>query len=133
MEDGHLKFGNPKIFEISGYTKEELSSRPFTEFIHPDDRDRFELGQREQSLEKPFQAQPFRLIHKEGHIQWVENKGSLIHWEGKPAVLSFMTDITVRKHTEEELRSSIESFRVLVNDMEKILVALDREGPEKGK
>ncbi len=133
MEDGHLKFGNPKIFEISGYTKEELSSRPFTEFIHPDDRDMFELGQRNQSLEKPFQAQPFRLIHKEGHIQWVENKGSLIHWEGKPAVLSFMTDITVRKHTEEELRSSIESFRVLVNDMEKILVALDREGPEKGK
>ena len=133
MEDGHLKFGNPKIFEISGYTKEELSSKPFTEFIHPDDRDMFELGYREQSQEKPFQAQPFRLIHKDGHIQWVENKGSFIHWEGKPAVLNFMSDITVRKHTEEELRSSIESFRVLVNDMEKILVTLDRESPEKGK
>ena len=104
MEDGHLKFGNPKIFEISGYTKEELSSKPFTEFIHPDDRDMFELGYREQSQEKPLPAQPFRLIHKDGHIQWVENKGSFIHWEGKPAVLNFMSDITVRKHTEEELR-----------------------------
>jgi len=133
LEDGHLKFGNPKIFEISGYTQEELSSKPFTEFIHPDDRDMFELGYREQSQEKPLQGQPFRLIHKDGHIRWVENKGSFIHWEGKPAVLNFMTDITVRKHTEEELRSSIESFRVLVNDMGKILVALDREGPEKGK
>ena len=133
MEDGHLKFGNPKIFEISGYTKEELSSRPFTEFIHPDDRDRFEIGYREESQEKPFQAQPFRLVHRDGHIQWVENKGSFIHWEGKPAVLNFMTDITVRKRTEGELRSSIESFRVLVNDMEKILATLDREGHLKGK
>jgi PAS domain S-box-containing protein len=133
MEDGHLKFGNPKICEISGYTEEELSSRPFTEFIHPDDRDRFESGYREQTQEKPFQAQPFRLIHKDGHVEWVENKGSFIHWEGKPAVLNFMTDITGRKRTEEELRSSIESFRVLVNDMEKILATLDREGPAKGK
>jgi len=133
MEDGHLKFGNPKIFEISGYAKEELSARPFTEFIHPADRDIFELGHRNQGLEKVSQAQSFRLIHKEGHIHWVENKGSLIHWEGKPAVLNFMTDVTDRKHAEEELRSSIESFRVLVNDMEKILITLDRGGPEKGR
>jgi PAS domain S-box-containing protein len=133
MEDGHLKFGNSKIFEISGYTKEELSARPFTEFIHPDDRDIFELGDRNQASEKASQSQPFRLIHKEGNIHWVENKGSLIHWEGKPAVLNFMTDITDRKQTEEELRASIESFRVLVNDMEKILITLDRRGPEKGK
>jgi PAS domain S-box-containing protein len=133
MEDGHLKFGNPKIFEISGYTKEELSARPFTEFIHPDDREAFELLHRNQDLEKVSQAQAFRLIHKDGHIHWVENKGSLIHWQGKPAVLNFMTDITDRKHTEEELRSSIESFRVLVDDMEKILITLDRKGLEKGK
>jgi PAS domain S-box-containing protein len=133
MGDGHIKFGNPKIFEISGYTKEELSSKPFKELIHPDDRDTFEIGYREQSQEKPLQAQPFRLIHKDGHIQWVENKESLIHWEGKPAVLNFMTDITAWKHTEEELRNSIESFRVLVNDMGKILDTLDREGPGKGK
>jgi PAS domain S-box-containing protein len=133
MEDGHLKFGNPKIFEISGYTKEELSARPFTDFVHPDDRNIFELGHRNQGLEKTYQAQSFRLIHKDGHIYWVENKGSLIHWEGKPAVLNFMTDITDRKRSEEELRSSIESFRVLLNDMEKILISLDRKGPEKGK
>ena len=133
MEDGYLKFGNPKLFEISGYPEEELSSRPFTEFIHPDDRDMFQLGYREQSEEKPSLAPPFRLIHKDGHIQWVENKGSSIHWEGKPAVLNFMTDITARKRSEEELRTSIESFRVLVNDMEKILATLDREVPEKGK
>jgi len=132
MEDGHLKFGNPKIFEISGYTKEELAARPFTDFIHPDDRDIFELGRRKQGLGKTSQAQLFRLVHKEGHIHWVENKGSLIHWEGKPAVLNFLTDITDRKHTEEELRSSIESLRGLVNDMEKILITLDRKGPEKG-
>ena len=133
MEDGHLKFANPKIVEILGYTKEELSAKPFTEFIYPDDRSSFELGHGNQEPEKTPQPQAFRLIHKDGHIHWVENKGSMIHWEGKPAVLNFMTDITDRKRTEEELRSSIESFRALVDDMEKILITLDRKGPEKGR
>ena len=133
MEDGRLKFANPKILEMSGYTREELSGRPFREFIHPEDREAFEIRHKNQDTEKVSPAQAFRLVHRDGQIHWVESKGSLIHWEGRPALLSFMTDITDRKHTEEELRSSIESFRVLVDDMEKILITLDRKGPEKGK
>jgi PAS domain-containing protein len=44
----------------------------------------------------------------------------LIHWEGKPALLNFLTDVTERKQTEEELRNSIEPFRALVKAMEKM-------------
>jgi PAS domain-containing protein len=57
----------------------------------------------------------------------LKNRGALIYWEGKPAVLNFMTDITGRKQAEEELHNSIEPFRALVSVMEKMLLTLNRE------
>ena len=127
MQEGLLKFFNPKIFGISGYTKDELTSRPFEEFIHSDDRDMFGLHIRKIEHGELPHAQPFRLIRKDGHIRWLKNRGAFIYWEGKPAVLNFMTDITGRKQAEEELHNSIEPFRALVNVMEKMLLTLNRE------
>ena len=37
-QDGMLKFANRKTTELIGYSKEDLTSKPFPEFIHPDDR-----------------------------------------------------------------------------------------------
>lgn len=125
-QDDLLKFCNPEIFRISGYAEDELTSRPFKEFIYPDDREVFELYLRKPGDERLPRAQSFRLIHKEGHIRWLETRGALIRWEGKPAVLNFMRDVTERRQAEEELRNSVEPFRELVNAMEKILFTLNR-------
>ena len=38
-QEGMHKFVNPAAIKIWGYSEEELLSRPFTEFIHPDDRE----------------------------------------------------------------------------------------------
>ena len=37
--DGYLRRFNP-TFEVIGYSREELLSRPWIEFAHPDDRER---------------------------------------------------------------------------------------------
>ena len=119
LQGGRLKFSNPQVFGISGYTEEELTARPFQEFIHPDDREMFEFHLKTLGQEKFSQVRPFRLIHKEGIVRWVESNGALIQWEGKPAVLNFITDVTARKQTGDELRNSIETFRTMLNAMEK--------------
>ena len=38
-QDGIFKFANPKGEELYGFSKEELASRPLTEFIHEEDRE----------------------------------------------------------------------------------------------
>jgi len=127
VQDRMLKFVNPKIFEILGYSEEELTSRPFEEFIYPEDREVFEAHIKRLERGEFPHVYPFRIIHRDGHTRWLENRITLIHWDGRPAVLNFMIDITDRKQAEEELRNSIEPFRALVNAMEKILFTLNRD------
>ena len=107
-----VKFSNPKISQISGYSQEELSSKSFIEFIHPDDRQML-VGnhlKRLQGIELPH-IYDFRILDKEGNIKWLEINAALINWNGKPAILNFLTDITERKRTEEEMNTLQEQFR----------------------
>ena len=44
----------------------------------------------------------FRVVDKAGNFRWVEINAVVINWEGRPATLNFLTDITERKKAEEE-------------------------------
>jgi len=111
-QDGMIKFSNPKMLKISGYSQEELSSKQFTQFIHPDDRQTVVENhlKRLQGVELPH-IYNFRILDKEGNIKWLEINAALINWEGKPATLNFLTNITERKRAEEEMNLLQEQFR----------------------
>jgi len=38
IQDGVFVYVNPKVSELSGYSEDQLISKPFVEFIHPEDR-----------------------------------------------------------------------------------------------
>ena len=113
-QDGMLKFVNPKAAQYSGYSEKELMSKPFTEFIYPDDRQM--VIQRHLKMlqgENTTGAYALRTVDRSGEIKWVETSEVIITWEGKPAILSFLTDINERKQVEDALRDSEEKFRGL--------------------
>jgi PAS domain S-box-containing protein len=106
-QDGMIKLANPKADDIAGYSNKELTSRPFVEFIHPEDRSiAFEHHLKQLRGELLPEVYTFRIIDKQGKTKWVEINAVLITWESKPATLNFLTDITERKRTEEALRES---------------------------
>ncbi len=37
--DGNIEYVNPKIVEVLGYSEDEMKSRSFVDFVHPDDRE----------------------------------------------------------------------------------------------
>ena len=113
-QDGFIKFANPKLTEISGFSLEELTSIPFSEFIHPDDQSMvFERHLSRLKGENFDQVYSFRIIDKNGSIKWLEINATLFEWEERPATLNFLSDVTTRKHAEEALRESEERFRML--------------------
>ncbi|MCJ7776454.1 MAG: PAS domain S-box protein, partial [Desulfobulbaceae bacterium] len=115
-QDGMLKFINRKTVEFSGYSEEELMSRPFIEIVHPDDQQvvmQHHL-KRLKGEEIPG-VYVLRIIAKDGTIKWLESNGVIITWEGKPATLNLLSDITERKEMEEELlrAQKLESVGIL--------------------
>jgi PAS domain S-box-containing protein len=102
-QNGITKFVNPKMTEISGYSEEEYKSRPFEEFIHPDDREMIVERHRKRIADEDVEhVYPVRIFDKEGKMKWVEIRATLFSWEKEPATLNFITDITDDIQAEEE-------------------------------
>jgi len=113
-QDGMLQFVNPALTRISGYSKEELSSKPFSEFVHPDDKGTvMEHHWKRLSGDEEPEAYHLRMVDKGGDTRWLRNNGVIINWEGKPATLNFISDITAQKQVEDARRESEEMFRSL--------------------
>lgn len=129
FQEGATKFVNPLIAKISGYSVDEFLSNPFMEFIHPDDREIVTENylKRIKGKEIP-DAYVVRAVSKKDNIIWVEVGGVKIEWEGKPASLLFLTDITDRKRAEDRLRESEEKFRNFFNDSRDIIYFSNVDG-----
>jgi PAS domain S-box-containing protein len=128
-QDGVLKFVNPMISKISGYTQEELTARPFDHLIHPDDRDAvLDRHQRRMEGEALPEIYRFRVLSKSGGIRWIEVNAVPITWEGRVAALTFLVDITARKNAEDELKRSEAKYRMLYDGIVDGFVLVDMDG-----
>lgn len=105
-QDGYLKFVNNKGFEVSGYNEEEISRTPFLELIHPDDRAM--VNERYLRRLEGDESQPtvydFRILGKDGTSYWFESNVVRTIWEGKPATLNIVRDISERINAEKSLK-----------------------------
>ena len=113
-QDGMIRFANPRATVLTGYAFHELSSKMFVDFIHPDDRE-VVLGNylRRMKGEEVESFYPFKVICKDGNHIIVEVNAVAIEWQGKPATLNFLTDVTERKRAEEEIKKALEKEREL--------------------
>ena len=120
IQDGLLKFVNPHAVTITGYDVAELTTRPFAEFIHPDDRDMVTRRhiERLQGIAQAG-AYTFRILDSAGDIQWVELNAVPIEWEGRPATLNFLSDISTRKQAEEALQQAHEELAQYTENLER--------------
>lgn len=103
IQDEVVKFSNRRTEELTGYSAEELSRIPFTNLIHPKDRAFItEQQQKKPSGGKKPAAYSFRLINKNDEILWAELRTIEIAWDGFPATLNFLSDITPQKRAEAQ-------------------------------
>ncbi|MDD5024680.1 MAG: PAS domain S-box protein [Methanoregula sp.] len=124
-QDGIAKLVNRMTAELTGYPEEELTSKPFAGFIHPADREmvveNYSRRLRGENLPARYQ---FRVLRKDGDVRWVEIGAVRIAWEGRPASLNFLTDITKRKKFETALFESTEKYRLLVENASEIIAVV---------
>lgn len=112
---GRILYANPRALALTGMEDEEAAkSRPFIEFIHPDDRDRVLDNHlrrlRGELVENYYQ---FRVVHRSQEVRWLEISAVLFEWQNSPATLNFLTDVTQRRQAEQEIRAALVREREL--------------------
>ncbi len=123
-----MQFANPALVEILGYPEDIITSRPFISFIHPDDRemvlDRHLNRQNSERIETDY---TFRILRPDGAVKWLKISSRVILWEGLPASLSFVIDVTGLKQIEEDLRKSEQQQADIIDFLPDATLAIDNE------
>lgn len=100
---------NPKMTELFGYSKEELTNPDFdpTALIEKEFRQTVVEHQRSFTNGKQILSQ-FKFKGRNRLDRRIELEANLseINWDGKPAVLGILRDITRQRHLEEQLHQS---------------------------
>jgi len=107
-----IKLANPALADMLGYPSDIITTRPFSSFIHSDDRaivvDRHMRRMRGEPMETGYD---FRIITADGTQRRLHIISQIISWEGIASSLSFVIDITDHRRVEEELREAEEIYR----------------------
>ncbi|UCF85989.1 MAG: PAS domain S-box protein [Desulfobacteraceae bacterium] len=105
MQDEKVKFPNPRAMEIGRQLAVDLEQVPFMNYIHPEDREMvIERHKGRLKSDNVPSTYSFRLIGRDGEELWMELNAVLISWEGKPATLNLLRDITAQKKMETQLQ-----------------------------
>ncbi len=129
IQNGRFQFVNRRTAVVLRKRAEGLIGSKFDQYVHPDDRetvfhhyDAFDAGQTDPN---PYD---FRILTRAGRTHWIRNNPVGVRWEGKPALLCFLSDITEHKEAEIEIRRSRERLDQLVHSIPVMITMYDQKG-----
>jgi len=119
IQDFRIVYSNLALVKMSGYSKKELLSltpSQVEKMIHPDHR-ALVWGRMRARLQgqKAVARYEYKGFRKDGSVIWMEMIANRIEYEGKPAVLGTIIDITERKKAEENLIESEEKYKSIID------------------
>ena len=130
VQDGIFKYVNVKFAETHGYTVEELIDKetPLTLVFRDDWSLIEEKTKKRNSGEAESLHYEFRGITKNKKVVTLEVYGSRTIYQGKPAVIGTMMDITDRKKDEEALKNERLRFQALADNAPFGMVLVNDQG-----
>ncbi|NLG32289.1 MAG: PAS domain S-box protein, partial [Syntrophomonadaceae bacterium] len=126
--------GNKFKFVNSGstynsYDESDFENMNFWDVIHPDHKEMVkQRGLARQAGEDVPNNYEIKVITKSGKVRWVDLYAALVDYEGKPAVIGVVYDITKRKNAEMELKESQQRLADIINFLPDPTFAINVQG-----
>jgi PAS domain S-box-containing protein len=123
LQNNVMKFSNAAAANLVECTREEMVNAPYADYVSPEDLKKInERIQNRLRLQGTGNVYQYRLMTRKGNARWIETHNVLIKWEGQPAILVFMNDITESLENMERLAKSEEKFSKAFNDSPSVLI-----------
>jgi len=130
IEEGVVTYVNSRLAEMWGGTVEEICGTPFTSYLHPDELPKVsERYRRRMAGEDVVGIYETIVRRRDDTLINVELNAGIIAFEGKPADLVIVRDITERKKADETLRESERRYRTLTKNLS-VGIYRNTPGPE---
>lgn len=107
-QNDEVKFSNRNALQMVKMLGRNRSQTSLFDYIHEEDRpkDPQMLRRRLNGLEKKPQTMVLRILDAAGNTHWIQANTVNLQWEGQPATLNFIRDITHSKQLEQHFQEA---------------------------
>ena len=121
VQDFRIVYANEALSKITDYTIEEMlafSPDQVKKMVHVEDQSLVwgRIASRLAGEDVPPRYE-YRGIIKDGSIVWLEMIANLIEYQGKPAVMGAIIDITERQQADEQIKASLREKEVMLREI----------------
>ena len=130
-QDHRFVFANPALPAMLGYAEGEFVGLPFAQVVAPEFVEVWEQRFEQRiagSVSPPAHYEVRFLSRTDPQGVWIELRASRHTFEGRPAVLGIVRDVTQRRQAEQALRVSNDLVQAVKDSVQAHMVVLDRHG-----
>ncbi len=126
--DGELIYASPSVYQILGYSKDDVLKTLLYDYIHPDDKEGF-MSSIFKILQSPGTSlfRNHRYLHKKGTWVWAE--GTITNMLAEPgvnALVSNFRDISEKKNIDRQREFDRRNLNALINNTRDHMWSVDR-------
>ncbi|HWR57762.1 MAG TPA: HD domain-containing phosphohydrolase, partial [Thermodesulfovibrionales bacterium] len=128
IQDETIKFANARMAELDGGRVEQLVGSSFTDHVHPSELPRIvDMYRRRMAGEKLPDMYEAILLRKDGSSAPAELSAGIITYDGRPADLVIIRDITERKRAEQLIEEQKRFSENLIESSAVATFVVDRQ------
>jgi len=128
LKDNKFVYVNPAMVTKSGYSEEELLNLSIDKFVHPEDLEKINKNINIKLIGEVAETHyEIRAYTKKGDTIWIELNAAATVYDGGPAIIGTMVNVTEKKTTLDELTRSEANLRSVFNTAEVSYLLLDRQ------
>ena len=131
IQDGRFAYVNPYFAEIFGYGTRELVGMPFERLVAKPDRERVKESIRRR-LSGDFKSLQYTFtgLHKDGSLIDIGVHGTAAAFDGRPAIVGLLQDITERRKAEELAKQYVVQLeKAMFGTIDAVTAMLDLRDP----
>ena len=130
IQDEGFAYVNSTLAQMFGYQPEEIMAGAVSpqDLVHPDDLPVVQANVRRRlSGELEAAHYTFRGLHRDGAVIHCESFGRAVEYQGRPAIVGTLLDITERIRAEKELQDQKNLVNVVFSATPDFLLLKDRD------